>query len=547
MTRDWIGTMSEKTQENGEGQSFDPAWAKMVAAGHPSHIRVNAGNSAGHRHPAHIPMGPSEKRDSDQPHSIPPVEGNTIQPHDPLAGLTKTSSATSKAEILDDLFLLYAAKPTDNPLASAFERKFSVHAMGNGEGSLPTEELPLAFSDMFQEKLIGPVVLYIHIPFCSNQCIYCGFRGISAKSGQIQPYVNALLKELQWIGRTNAAESTILAVSFGGGTPSVLDPEMLATIVRTVKDNFNLANDCELSLEGCVRDFTPERSEAFVNAGFNRFSLGVQSFDSDIRHSIGRMSDRDTVIANMSHLIGLDMGAVVLDLIYGLPGQSVSMFLDDIALAEGLGVDGLDTYQLNVFPGGELDQALRNGKLPPVAPLQDQGRYYEQAADMMQAKRWRQISLSHFAMTYRERNLYNPVAKRQGNCIGCGAGAGGCLNGWSYYRPPAVPRYMAMAEADVFTPVAVMLPSSARRIVSELIGQVEMGFLEPDYFRRRLAIDLSDLDPIFRNWEAAGLLIDTSKRYELTRAGQFWGVNISHALVKIINVLARTGNNDNDG
>ena len=107
-----------------------------------------------------------------------------------------------------------------------------------------------------------------------------------------------------------------------------------------------------------MHDLTPEKIEAWLSNGVNRISLGVQSFDTELRQRIGRLDSRETVLDKISMLKSYDV-TVIVDLIYGLPGQTMDMWLEDVRALETADVDGMDLYQLNIFPGGSLGKGCK--------------------------------------------------------------------------------------------------------------------------------------------------------------------------------------------
>ncbi|MDR2350076.1 MAG: hypothetical protein LBF41_05545, partial [Deltaproteobacteria bacterium] len=140
----------------------------------------------------------------------------------------------------------YLAKVTDDPVSLAFSEKFTIHA-GLGGGTADAAEVPRIFSELLG-KAAGPLAIYVHVPFCLNHCLYCGFAGKTPARGIGTRYAAAVREELKFLGDKKAAEGPVRTVYFGGGTPSCLDPGDLKSIVDTLKANFRLANDCEITL-----------------------------------------------------------------------------------------------------------------------------------------------------------------------------------------------------------------------------------------------------------------------------------------------------------
>ena len=120
-----------------------------------------------------------------------------------------------------------------------------------------------------------------------------------------------------------------------------------------------LANDCEITYEGRLSGFGTDKMEAALAGGANRFSLGVQSFDTKIRQAVGRRSDKETLIRQLEKLMSYDQAAVVIDLIYGFPFQTLETWKEDLRIGRELNLDGIDCYQLRVFEKSPLYKYIR--------------------------------------------------------------------------------------------------------------------------------------------------------------------------------------------
>ena len=261
---------------------------------------------------------------------------------------------------------------TDDPLHEAFDRKMTIHAMPRGESVLP-EELPGLWTNVMSSQKGLPIrTIYIHIPFCEGHCLFCGFYQNAYRSDLARQYTDALIHEMELSYKAPFIDARpFQAVYFGGGTPTALPAESLTRLVSTVKNHFPLSNDCEITLEGRIYNFTKEKIKAALSAGVNRFSLGVQTFDTRIRKRLGRRDPGKKVIESLTYLRNIGKASAIIDLIYGLPGQSLHIWEEDIKTFVSLELDGCDLYQLNVFRGGLLDKSVAKGSLPRPATLNE--------------------------------------------------------------------------------------------------------------------------------------------------------------------------------
>ena len=440
----------------------------------------------------------------------------------------------------------WQARIGEDPLAHAFAEKVTVHAGMVGE---PVEEgrIPVRMSEIFSAPRTERAVLYVHFPYCVSRCTYCGFFGGKYTEAAGEAYVRALKKHLLSVAATAGAQgSAIEAVYFGGGTPTELPAATLCDLLSTIRQYYPLAEDCEITIEGRIHSLTAEKAAACIEAGANRFSIGVQSFQTDLRRSIGRLDTQDHVCATLEQLAALGDASIVVDLIYGLPGQTLEAWQADLELFSSLPLDGVDMYQLMVFPGSALAKAVKDGSAAPVAQLHEQGAFYRLGTDFMQAGGHKRLSLCHWGKTEKERNMYNRLSKQRENCLAFGCGAGGMLNGYFYYSNRAPQQYMnaVMQADDPFAATSLLVaPPRNATAMQLIIGQMEMGYLDVTALADHVDDkDLAAIEPLLDNWKDAGLLREACvateagvrRRVDLTLAGQFWQVNLSQGLVSTL-------------
>ncbi|MDR1313545.1 MAG: radical SAM protein [Deltaproteobacteria bacterium] len=168
----------------------------------------------------------------------------------------------------------FLAKAFADPLSGAFSERFAIHAGRAGE---PVSGPEAARAHL--ERLASPggsCAFYVHLPFCRGRCLFCGFAGRSPDGGAGAAYCEAAASEIEFMAGAVGQRGPVRAVYFGGGTPSSMAPADLARLLSAVRSCLPLANDCEITLEGAVHDFTPDAASAFLDAGFNRFSIGIQ-------------------------------------------------------------------------------------------------------------------------------------------------------------------------------------------------------------------------------------------------------------------------------
>ena len=320
-----------------------------------------------------------------------------------LNGMFFVSSGKEKTWSVEKYF----AREGVDPLFHAFDGKIAVHP-GVGGRQIPSEAVEKSLDILLDRPRTGDSVAYIHVPFCETHCLYCGFYNRGYSPEESIRYTDALIRRLRlWENRAAQQQGPVHAVYLGGGTPTALEAEDLHRLLAAVHAHLPLANDCEITVEGRLHNFGPEKMEACLAGGANRFSLGVQSFHTKIRRSMGRLAGREEIFRRLETLTGYNQAAVIVDLIFGFPMQSMDIWLDDIASACSAGLDGMDCYQLNVYERTPLGRAVREGTLPPAADIPTQSAMFAAGVQALEKAFYRRLSLTHWARTTRERNLYN--------------------------------------------------------------------------------------------------------------------------------------------
>jgi oxygen-independent coproporphyrinogen-3 oxidase len=257
--------------------------------------------------------------------------------------------------------------------------------------------------------------VYVHVPFCRRRCPYCDFyfevgRSTVGFVAGVEAELEARAHELVWPAAT---------LSFGGGTPSQLSTDELASIVAAVKRR-GLVDDAEISLEVNPEDIDVDVARGLKAAGFTRVSVGMQSFDDEVLRWLGRGHDGAGAAAAVAALVsaGLNVGV---DFIVGVPCESPARLHDDLARAAQLGVVHISTYLLTVEEGTPLVQLIKRGARAPVDD-DAQATAYERIAELAEAAGFAQYEVSSHA---REGHLsrHNRLYWGRGDYLGLGPGA----------------------------------------------------------------------------------------------------------------------------
>ncbi|MDR6870362.1 oxygen-independent coproporphyrinogen-3 oxidase [Bosea sp. BE125] len=241
-----------------------------------------------------------------------------------------------------------------------------------------------------------PVSVYVHVPFCAELCLYCGCQTTVTRSpAPVLAYVDLLLRELELVGKALPGRKRLSHLHFGGGTPTILDMSDFRRLMAAIRANFDIEADAELAIEVDPRTISPAHAATLVEAGINRVSLGVQSFDPLVQKTIRRRQSFELTsrVAEWFRFAGVE--GLNLDLMYGLPHQNVANVLSTVHQALSLDPDRIALFGYAHVPWMKRHQAL----LPEAAlpGSEERAAQFEAAAARILAAGYVRLGLDHFA------------------------------------------------------------------------------------------------------------------------------------------------------
>ena len=271
-----------------------------------------------------------------------------------------------------------------------------------------------------QAKGIGPLALYVHIPFCETKCPYCDFNTYARIETLIPSYVEALRTEVPIWGQL-LGHPTIETVFFGGGTPSYLPEYHIASVLDTIRRCFDLASGAEVTLEANPGDFSSSKLAAYLDCGLNRLSIGVQSLNDRLLRVLGRRHSAAEAVQAYRMAIQAGFANVNLDLIYGLPHQTIEDWLETLEGAAELNPPHVSMYCLTLEEGTPMEQWVRSGKMPQPDPDLAADMYLA-AQEAMLRQGYRHYEISSWARPGFE-SRHNLTYWRNQPYLGVGPGA----------------------------------------------------------------------------------------------------------------------------
>jgi oxygen-independent coproporphyrinogen-3 oxidase len=361
------------------------------------------------------------------------------------------------------------------------------------------------------------LALYIHIPFCRRKCLYCSFISYSNREADIPPYLDALKNELQ----QRAGGERIRSIYFGGGTPSLLPSGDIGDLLSSINALFTIDNAAEISMEANPGTVDEKYLAAVRRLGVNRLSLGVQSFNDRELKMLGRIH----TVAEAGNAVRFAWAAgfdnLNLDLIYGLPGQTLADWRYSLEAALAMSPEHLSLYALTLEEDAPLLAAIESGALP-VIDSDIAADQYELAEDLLAAGGYTHYEISNWARPGGECR-HNLVYWRNLPYLGVGAAAHSCLDGHRLANNKDLDKYIAE-----YTGKIPPMPELDEEIGPELelaetaiLGlRLDEG-IETDYLRRRFGIDImSHYRQQVEEMAGIGLLEKGEGRIRLTRRGR---------------------------
>lgn len=362
-----------------------------------------------------------------------------------------------------------------------------------------------------------PLSLYIHIPWCVRKCPYCDFNS-HARKGVLpeKHYIAALLDDLSRdIQHTEQRHLT--SIFIGGGTPSLFSPESIRLLLDGIKPYFSIDESLEITLEANPGTIEQQKFVEFKQAGINRLSIGVQSFNDDHLKKLGRIHDGNSALnaIEAAHLAGFSRFNI--DLMYGLPQQSLAQALKDLKTALGMQSPHLSWYHLTLEPNTFFYNH------PPLLPDDEMSDEIETKGKALLAEHgFDCYEISAFCQNQTQQCKHNRNYWEFGDYLGIGAGAHGKLTNiqthevtrsWKYKTPTT---YMKTPQ------------SSNHRILSknDLLFEFMMNALRLTHgvpmslFEKHTGLSKNEIEKPFTKAIEQGLLMPISSRIEPTRLGQ---------------------------
>ncbi|BAM47229.1 radical SAM family heme chaperone HemW [Amphibacillus xylanus] len=362
---------------------------------------------------------------------------------------------------------------------------------------------------------------YIHIPFCEKICHYCDFTKFFYQEKMADEYLAALANEINFY--LSDKKHTMRTIFVGGGTPTALNLAQLEYLLQTIDKHMDVPNVEEYTFEANPGDLNEDKIKLLRMYGVNRISMGVQSFDNQLLEDLGRLHRVKDVEENINHLIKHGLTNISIDLMYGLPNQTIEIFNDSIEKALSFDLPHYSTYSLQIEPKTVFYQRHQKGKLHKP-PEEVEASMFELLIEKMKQHGKFQYEVSNFAepgyeskhnLTYWDNNYY----------YGFGAGASGYLPGKRHINLRPFPAYVKEANASGQPILHIDEVGKKEQIEEEMfLGLRKRTGVNKNAFKQKYNVTIDQIyqeqihDLIARNW-----LEETSDYVRMTEKGQLFG------------------------
>jgi oxygen-independent coproporphyrinogen-3 oxidase len=363
---------------------------------------------------------------------------------------------------------------------------------------------------------LWPRAAYVHVPFCRHHCGYCDFAVSTGQDHQIDRYLEALSTELSGLGEPQPVQTIFL----GGGTPTHLDAQRLARLLAAVRRWLPLLPNYELSVEANPGTLDADKIAVLADHGVNRLSLGAQSFQPHVL----RVLERDHEPAEVPRAVEIvkrRIAQVSLDLIFGVPGQTLADWQADLSQALALEPDHVSTYGLTYEKGTRLWKQWQGGNLRPLDEEQELTRYAH-AIDVLEGAGFEHYEISSFARPNR-RCRHNQVYWANEAYFGFGMGAARYVNGRRELNTRNLHTYMKRVlagEPATFQSEALEPEERARETLALQLRRCE-GIDRRRFFHQTgFEIDIL-VGPALARHVELGYLVDDGTTIRLARQGKY--------------------------
>ena len=281
--------------------------------------------------------------------------------------------------------------------------------------------------------------IYVHIPFCMSKCLYCDFNSFSKKDECIEPYIKSLIKEIEEYAKENK-DILVKTIYIGGGTPSYINEKYIKQIIDTIKQNFEIIKDAEITIEVNPGTVNKRKLETYYKSGINRLSIGLQSTNDKLLKLIGRVHNLEDFLETVRMAQSVGFTNINADCMIGLPTQNIYDVEETLNVLINLRLTHISVYSLIIEPNTPIEKKINSGELK--LPDEEMERYmYWFAKRKLEENGYLHYEISNFAKPL-YRSKHNLDCWNQKEYKGFGISASSYENGLRFTNTPDIDTYI---------------------------------------------------------------------------------------------------------
>lgn len=301
-----------------------------------------------------------------------------------------------------------------------------------------------------KQKELG---IYVHIPFCVQKCFYCDFISFANKKEMIKDYIEALKKEIEYVGvdLVSAQNPIITTIYIGGGTPSFIDSKYIVDIIDIIRSNYQVSKTAEITIEINPGTVTKEKLEEYIKCGINRASIGLQSTDNKLLSEIGRIHTYEQFLNTYEMARSVGFKNINVDLMLALPNQTIETLEDSLKKVIAIKPEHISVYSLILEEGTELYALVESGKIKLIDEETERKMYWK-VKNILEQNGYNHYEISNFAKRGYE-SKHNLNCWEQKEYIGMGAAAHSYIDKIRYSNIKTIEEYIENINAGKNTKI----------------------------------------------------------------------------------------------
>ena len=360
--------------------------------------------------------------------------------------------------------------------------------------------------------------IYVHTPYCDKICSFCNMNRKQIDN-DLNDYTEYLCKEFKKYGEKKyIKEKKITTIFFGGGTPTIYKAHQLEKILSSLKENFNISEDCEFTFETTLHNLTWEKLEIMEKYGVNRISIGIQTFSDRGRKLLNRTYDKEYIISKIKDIRRKFKGLICIDIIYNYPDQTDEEIINDAETACELGVDSISFYSLMIQEGSQISKDREENKVVFKYNLVRDKELHDKFLEITLSRGY--SVLEHTKITNgKDKYKYIRNVNSFSDLIAIGIGAGGRIENYEFFHLNKLISFYAY-------------DNELKMRVKKLSGILQYKTVKLDEIKELSGNSYENILNLLKRFEKEGLIKLNDKVMEYTLDGVFWGNSITACITE---------------